>query len=266
MYINTNVSGSTERYISIYYLDWDSTVRTMTVDAMNAQTSAVLDTRTVNNFNGGLWFTYRVKGNIKFRITKTGGVNAVFSGVFFDTAFTTPTPSPTPVPFSDNFDDGNANGWTTYGGTWTVTGGQYCVNSDPGGKSIANNTNFSNFTYEADVMVGSSGNAGLIFRVSNPSVGIDAYNGYYAGINAGNDTVELGKANGSWTQLGITSMVINADTMYHFKVVANGGNIKVYVSDMTTPKIDRNDSTFTSGGIGARTCYANSKFDNISVH
>jgi xylan 1,4-beta-xylosidase len=98
MYINTNISGSTDRYISIYYLDWDSTARAMTVDAMDAQTSTVLDTRTVNSFNGGVWFKYRGKGNIKFRITKTGGANGVLSGVFFDTSFNTPTPTPTPVP------------------------------------------------------------------------------------------------------------------------------------------------------------------------
>jgi hypothetical protein len=91
--------------------------------------------------------------------------------------------------FSDNFDDGNANGWTTYGGTWSVVSGQYSVNQDPGAKSVADGTSFSDFTYEADLSVSSTGNCGVIFRVTNPAVGPDSFSGYFAGIDCGNSRV-----------------------------------------------------------------------------
>lgn len=84
--------------------------------------------------------------------------------------------------FSDNFNR-NASNWTTYGGTWTVINGQYTVGAYPGAKAVVNNTSFVNFTYDADLSI-SGGDAGLIFRVSHPSTGTDAYTGYYAGLNS----------------------------------------------------------------------------------
>lgn len=179
----------------------------------------------------------------------------------------TPTPAPTPtVPpgssFSDNFDDGNANGWTTYDGTWSVVSGQYNVGSNPGAKSIVNSTNFSNFTYDADLSI-NGGNAGIIFRVANPASGVDSYSGYYAGLSG--TQVILGKANNSWTQLVVYNMTITANTIYHMRVVANGSNIQVFVTDMATAKINSNDSSFTAGAIGLRTYNSAAKFDNISV-
>jgi hypothetical protein len=178
----------------------------------------------------------------------------------------TATPTPTPAAFSDNFDDGNDTGWTKYGGTWSVVSGWYTVASDPGAKSVANGTNYANFTYQADVQISTSGsnnNAGLLFRVSNPSTGADAYNGYYAGLQ--NNRIVLGRANGSWTELSSYTMTISLNTTYHVKVEANGSSIKVYVTDMTTPKITYTDSTWTSGLIGIRTYACGAKVDNISV-
>lgn len=166
--------------------------------------------------------------------------------------------------FSDNFNDGNANGWTTYGGTWSVVSGQYTVQPSPGPKSIANSTFFSNFTYDADLTIVSGQDAGLIFRVTNPAVGTDSYSGYYAGLNTGGYVV-LGKANNNWTQLATSSMTVTPNTLYHLRVVANGSNIKVYVTSMTTPKINFNDTSYTAGAIGLRTFNANAKFDNIAV-
>lgn len=178
------------------------------------------------------------------------------------------TPPPTPL-YSDDFNDGDANGWTTYGGTWAVQSGQYGAQVGDGVKSIANGTNFTDFTYEADVTVGSgtsNTNAGVIFRVSNPSVGADAYNGYYVGISADGDFIQLGKAGNNWTELNRTSMTIDPNIKYHMKIVASGTSIKVYVNDMNTPKISITDSTYTSGAIGVRAYNVNAQFDNVLIY
>lgn len=61
-------------------------------------------------------------------------------------------------------------GWTTYSGTWAVQNNEYSVEAGSGVKAVANGTNFTNFTYEADVKVSSGAintNAGLIFRTTN---------------------------------------------------------------------------------------------------
>lgn len=195
--------------------------------------------------------------------TSSPGGQAYFDNVSVDTVDSNPPPS-----FNDNFDDGNANGWTTYGGTWTVTatGCSICygVTAGPGYKSVANGTNFSNFTYYADVNTNGGGDSGLIFRASNFAVGADALTGYYAGINAAGNVV-LGKMNNNWTQLATAPVTIPPNTWHAVKVVAAGSLIRVYVDDMVTPKITVTDTSYSSGAIGVRSHNTIGKFDAISV-
>jgi hypothetical protein len=174
--------------------------------------------------------------------------------------------------FTDNFDGGNANQWANYGGTWTVTNNAYAVASNSGAKAIANNTNFTDFTYETDIKVGTTGsntNAGVLFRISEPGVGPDKYRGYYAGIGTGQDGpdtgVTLGKANGSWTPITFEPIAIVPNQVYHMKVTAVGSSIKVYIDDMDTPVLDVVDTSYISGAIGMRTWNLAAEYDNVSV-
>lgn len=171
---------------------------------------------------------------------------------------------PVRMAVEDNFSDRNTTGWTTYGGTWTLSDGQYTVASNPGAKSMLD-TNFSNMIYEADVTAGSTGNAGLIFRVTNPGTGTDAYTGYYAAIDVPNQRVMLGKANNNWTSITTVPMSLTANTKYHLKIEAQDSSIMVYVGDMTTPKIKVTDSSYVGGAVGVRTYNSAAKFDNITV-
>jgi lysophospholipase L1-like esterase len=166
------------------------------------------------------------------------------------------------VPFADDFTDGNANGWLTYGGAWSASSGKLTVAPDLGGKALASGPQFSNFTYDADVAPGTTGNAGLVFRVSRPSIGPDAYQGYYAGINA--NTVALGRANGTWTLLSSVAIPTSTNPR-HIRVVAMGPALKIYVDDMVTPRISVTDATFVSGAVGVRTFEAQATFDNLTV-
>lgn len=177
------------------------------------------------------------------------------------------TPSMISTSFSDDFTDGDQLGWVNYNGSFLVKNGEYVstnVEGGPGVKSIQTATSFSNFTYEAKIQLGSGGDAGFVFRVNTPSPGPDAYNGYYAGINSGGNVV-LGKANGGWTELKSVKSIVQENTWYSVKIVAQGTNIKVYVDDMQVPKINVSDASFSNGSIGVRTYGALAKFDNILV-
>jgi hypothetical protein len=166
-------------------------------------------------------------------------------------------------PFADDFTDGNANGWLTYGGAWSVSSGKLTVAPDLGGKALASGPQFSNFTYDADVSPGATGNAGLVFRASRPSIGPDAYQGYYAGINA--NTLALGRADGTWTLLSAVAIPTSTNPTRHIRVVAMGPALKIYVDDMVTPRISLTDATFVSGAVGVRTFDAQATFDNLTV-
>ncbi|WP_413755260.1 glycoside hydrolase family 43 protein [Streptomyces sp. MMBL 11-3] len=164
----------------------------------------------------------------------------------------------------DNFADDNALGWKTYGGTWTAADGRYRVGRDRGAKALLD-TNFADFTYDADVTVtAGGGDAGLTFRVSGPSVGPDSYSGYYAGISPGGKVV-LGRANGSWTQLASARASVTPQKAHRLRVTAVGSSIKVFVDDMTTPRISVTDATYRSGATGLRVFDTGASFDNVTV-
>jgi len=165
---------------------------------------------------------------------------------------------------ADDFNNWDAAKWKTYGGTWTAAAGLYTVDAGEGNKAIAGEKSYSDFDYEADVLVGAEGgNAGLMFRVSNPAVGGDAYNGYFAGIET--NRLILGKAANNWTELAAVSMPLAPNKFYHLRIVASGENIKVYADDMTKARIDINDSTYASGVLGIRTMRVPAKFSGISA-
>jgi Glycosyl hydrolases family 43 len=174
------------------------------------------------------------------------------------------TIAPVTMKVKDNFADGNALGWKTYGGGWSVRSGQYAAARSYGGKALLD-TNFTDFTQDTDVTVTSGGgDAGVVFRVSQPATGTDSYRGYYAGIST-QGRVLLGRANNGWTPLASTALPVVAGRQYHLRVTASGSNIRVYVDDLTTPKLTVTDSTYSSGANGVRVYDTAATFDNLAV-
>jgi Concanavalin A-like lectin/glucanases superfamily/Beta-L-arabinofuranosidase, GH127 middle domain/Beta-L-arabinofuranosidase, GH127 catalytic domain/3-keto-disaccharide hydrolase/Putative Ig domain len=164
------------------------------------------------------------------------------------------TPAPTCGSFAENFDPTWCQRWTTYGGNWLARNG--VLNTVPasanGAKALAMATTFTNFTYEADVLVGPVGNAGLIFRVSKPDIGADDYCGYYFGIDAADSQLQFGYANNGWHSITNVPMTFAANTFYHLKVQAQGSRIRIFVTNTNQSVVDVRDGTFASGMLGVR--------------
>ena len=163
-------------------------------------------------------------------------------------------PAPTTGSFNENFDPTWSQRWTVFGGNWSARNGTLSTvpGSAFGAKALAMETAFTNFTYEADVSVGRVGNAGLIFRVSKPDIGADAYCGYYVGINAKSSELEFGCASNSWNVITNMPMTFAANKFYHLKVQALGSRFKIFVDDIHQPVVDVYDYHFSSGMIGVR--------------
>jgi hypothetical protein len=49
---------------------------------LDAATGAVLATQSVSGFSGGQYLSFNASGNVTFRFTNVGSVNAVISGVW----------------------------------------------------------------------------------------------------------------------------------------------------------------------------------------
>jgi hypothetical protein len=199
-------------------------------------------------------YSYYIKA-----INNTGDESAASNSV---NAVTQASPSP----FSDNFEDGNADGWINYSGNWSIVNGRYHVLPAPGAKSVVNNT-FGDFHLSADVQDckgDAYGDAGILFRVSEPKNSCDSLKGYLAGISAGGDQVFLARFNNDCQKVRVVSLNIDNGGSYHITVDAKGASIKVYVDGILY--IDyRDDAPFRSGTIGFRNYSSEAYFDNISI-
>ncbi|HLU21599.1 MAG TPA: carbohydrate-binding protein, partial [Bacillaceae bacterium] len=140
------------------------------------------------------------------------------------------------------------------------------------GKMTYGDSAWHDYIVEADLqVVDGNGDGGILFRVQNPVDGkelnhnsADMLQGYVAFINQGG--VHLGKFNYNWQYITGASLDVPIDEFQHVKVVAEGTNIKVYVDDMETPKIDYTDNSanaYTHGKIGVRSFLSDTKYDNI---
>lgn len=94
-------AGDTQVHlVSLYLLDWDNGgARHETIDILDPVTSAVLDTRTMQMFPSGQYWTWSITGAVTIRITNVGGSNAVVNGMFLGTGGPLPPP-PTWAPSS----------------------------------------------------------------------------------------------------------------------------------------------------------------------
>lgn len=170
-----------------------------------------------------------------------------------------------PNPWTANFDDGTDTGWARYGGNFALQNGRYLLsNAGTNGKAMAGDAFWSDGVLETDLMLTSPGNAGVMFRTTNPDYeGPDHAFGYYAGLDTAG-FVLLGRMDNAWTFLTNRPMPVVTNVWYRLKVTMEGSLIRVFVNDMTTPRFARVDTNFTRGQIGVRAFQCNAQFDNVS--
>jgi hypothetical protein len=165
--------------------------------------------------------------------------------------------------YSCDFRDPQRTDWIDYGGSWYVKQGSLRPAGNGRGnsygivgvKTIASNTHFADLDFEADVTPGTSGDAGLLFRVSHPAIGANAFDGYYAGVDATRGLVILGRAEASsntWLELGRTHVQVQPGEAVRLRVTARGPILTIYLGRSTQATLEVSDSRFASGAIGVR--------------
>ncbi|MCP3997685.1 MAG: hypothetical protein GY722_21890, partial [bacterium] len=89
--------------LHLYSVDWDTTDRrqTITVDDGNGPQSVAID----GQFDNGAWTHFTVDvpdaGTVTIAVTRTGGANAVLSGIFLGNDIPSPPPPPPPPGLGD---------------------------------------------------------------------------------------------------------------------------------------------------------------------
>jgi hypothetical protein len=82
--INVDFTDGQTHDLALYLLDYDSKGRSEQIQITSAATGAVLSTQTVSSFTNGVYLQWAISGNVVITVTRTGGANAVVSGLFFD--------------------------------------------------------------------------------------------------------------------------------------------------------------------------------------
>lgn len=80
---DVNLADGNPHQVAVYAIDWDSQGRSETIQVLDATTQAVLDTRSLSSFTGGVYLVWTITGHVTISISQNGGPNAVVSGVFF---------------------------------------------------------------------------------------------------------------------------------------------------------------------------------------
>ncbi|MHA6480389.1 glycoside hydrolase family 9 protein [Paenibacillus sp. strain BS8-2] len=224
------------------------------------------------NFEDGKAYTYTTKlqpgvHSYYFHTTDTSS-DAVSTGVLVgpEVGSGEIVVDPTTL-FSDDFEDGNADGWLSTSGVWNVTDGAYNGKASSGNSfSIAGDAEWTDYTLETKVNItnnsGGNKDAGLVFRYTDPN---NTYMLYLKNNDRSGRKMELVKVvGGVKTVLAHASPSIAANTFYTYRIVAEGDSIEVYKDDVL--ELSATDNAIAQGKIGARV-FANTLaiYDDVTV-
>ena len=182
-------------------------------------------------------------------------------------------PIPSDPILEDDFDDGNADGWTTLGScSWEVVEGEY-VTSLSGHQlmcmSIVGDASWTDYAFGADVM-SEGGVANLIvLRYQDPS------NYYVVCLRSdwlGQDEVFISKlVDGVWhSEVAIVPYPSCNGVWYRLRGVVRGHTVEVYVDDQLLLSWEDSENPFLSGPAGV-VCWTGCadtsavRFDNVVV-
>jgi pectate lyase len=167
--------------------------------------------------------------------------------------------------FGDTFDDGDANGWTKTGGSWSIVGdgtpAYRQASTGANAKTQTGDLAWTDYTLRARVKP-------TAFATSARSVGITArgttLSSYYALVLTGSGTAQLQRvASGTVTTLGTATVAVTTGTWYDLALRVTGSTLAGSVDGVQV--VRATDATFGAGRIGLVTSYASATFDDVVV-
>jgi pectate lyase len=166
--------------------------------------------------------------------------------------------------FSDDFEDGNADGWTKSGGSWSVVADGSRAYQQSGTSSDARALVGGSWANQAvQVRVKPSGFNGSARHVDVLARAQNTSNYYYLALSD-SGSVTLGKrVGGGFTTLASASAAVPVGTWQTVRLEAFGSALRGFVGN--TELVTATDSTFTSGRAGVGSYYAAASFDDVQV-
>jgi len=165
--------------------------------------------------------------------------------------------------FADDFNDGNATGWSTNGGSWSVTSGVYGQSSTGAdAKSLAGSTSWTNYGVQARVRPNAFGSGsnrlvGVLARVQNST------NYYYLALTNTNQALLGRRLAGGYGTLASASVTVTPGVFTTLRLEAFGTTLRGFVNG--TLVASATNSSFAAGRIGLTATSASGSFDDVVV-
>ncbi|MEV4627843.1 family 16 glycoside hydrolase [Micromonospora sp. NPDC049523] len=166
---------------------------------------------------------------------------------------------------SDTFEDGNSNGWSKSGGSWSVvTDGSLAYRQSgqsSDARTLVGQPTWGDYGVQARVKPtgfnGANRHVGVVARAQSSS-------SYYALVVTSGGAVQLVKrAGGDPVALGTGSAAVPVGTWATLRLDAVGSSLRGYVNGNLV--VQATDSGFSSGRAGLATSYASASFDDVEV-
>jgi pectate lyase len=192
-------------------------------------------------------------------------VSAAASGVALVTAALLAAPAASAATlFSDDFQDGNASGWSTNGGSWSVVTDGTLAWRQGGTSADARalaGTGWTDQAVQARVKPtafnGTGRHVGVTARAQNTS------NYYVLGLTNSGSLLLAKRVGGAFTTLASAPASGTAGTFHTVRLEAFGTTLRGFVDGAQLISVV--DTTFTTGRVGLATFFASATFDDILV-
>lgn len=168
--------------------------------------------------------------------------------------------------FADDFEDGNASGWSKSGGDWSVVsdGSQVLQQSKPDSelaRQFAGSSGWTSYTVQARVKPtgfdGSGTYAGIAARAAGSTK-------MYRLVLINTNRAELQYHNGSSvTVIGGANLTVSTGTWYSLQITLSGSSISGFVNGIQVGS--GSDNAIGSGRIALLTFHATARFDDVLV-
>ena len=178
------------------------------------------------------------------------------------------------LPYRDRFAEGRMPEWTSYGGTWETAGGGVTNDSnESGSKLLTGHPSVTDISMSSDVrLTNNFGDAGLIFRVTEPEEGTNAFYGYYAAMRLP-DLLVLARMDYGFQPLQLVRIRqgVKPGVWYHMTIRARGCDLSAEARDaggllLARAAVHDAAECQRAGSFGLRSFAAGGSWRNVRVH
>lgn len=177
------------------------------------------------------------------------------------------------------FNDKDSSRWRSYGGDWNLQDGIYTNRADGrGDKLVAGPTSYGDYSVSSELRFDSApadptfGDAGLLMRVLEPQIGVDAMRAYYAALRPDDHTLIIGSMAFSFRELANTPFPREIKTAHWYRLTLSARGCTFHFSVEDTSSDDRADLSYVekscdpqAGQIGLRSYYARASWRNLQT-